>query len=279
MNMTQTGHPSPSRAAWRKPVTLIALLAAALLLAHLLGIRERLGELRGWIASLGNWGPVAFVLIHAAAVVAALPGSLLTLAGGALFGVLNGVLLVSLASTLGASLAFLIAFFNQLSGINFILYYAPEILQKARLAEKESLLNSIYIGGVNLLFTFVGLYLIDRLGRKTLLLIGSIGYIISLGMVSYCFYASAEPFLLLVFLLMFIASHAIGQGAVIWVFIAEIFPNKVRAIGQSFGASVHWVFAAVITLITPVFLDEQKGLLKDDPWIIFAFFAGIAISI
>ena len=94
-------------------------------------------------------------------------------------------------------------------------------------------------------------------------------------MVSYCFYASAEPFLLLVFLLMFIASHAIGQGAVIWVFIAEIFPNKVRAIGQSFGASVHWVFAAVITLITPVFLDEQKGLLKDDPWIIFAFFAGM----
>ena len=74
---------------------------------------------------------------------------------------------------------------------------------------------------------------------------------------------------------MFIASHAIGQGAVIWVFIAEIFPNKVRAIGQSFGASVHWVFAAVITLITPVFLDEQKGLLKDDPWIIFAFFAGM----
>jgi sugar porter (SP) family MFS transporter len=172
-------------------------------------------------------------------------------------------------------LAFLIAFFNQVSGINFILYYAPEILQKARLAEKESLLNSIYIGGVNLLFTFVGLYLIDRLGRKTLLLIGSIGYIISLGMVSYCFYASAEPFLLLVFLLMFIASHAIGQGAVIWVFIAEIFPNKVRAIGQSFGASVHWVFAALITLITPVFLDEQKGLLKDDPWIIFAFFAGM----
>jgi len=172
-------------------------------------------------------------------------------------------------------LAFLIAFFNQLSGINFILYYAPEILQKARLAEKESLLNSIYIGGINLVFTFVGLYLIDRLGRKTLLLIGSLGYILSLGMVSYCFYANADPFLLLFFLLFFIASHAIGQGAVIWVFIAEIFPNKVRAMGQSFGASVHWVFAAIITLITPVFLDEDKGLLKDDPWIIFAFFAGM----
>lgn len=172
-------------------------------------------------------------------------------------------------------LAFFIAFFNQLSGINFILYYAPQILQKAQLAEKDSLLNSIYIGGINLLFTFVGLYLIDRLGRKTLLIIGSLGYILSLAMVSFCFYAHTPPALLLVFLLLFIASHAIGQGAVIWVFIAEIFPNKVRAIGQSFGASVHWVFAALITLLTPVFLDEQKGLLKGAPWIIFAFFAGM----
>ncbi|MFM2146261.1 MAG: hypothetical protein RL732_1097 [Bacteroidota bacterium] len=175
------------------------------------------------------------------------------------------------------SLAFLIAFFNQLSGINFILYYAPEILQKARLAEKESLLNSIYIGGTNLLFTFVGLYLIDRLGRKTLLLLGSVGYIISLSMVAYCFYAGSDPLVLLGFLLLFIASHAIGQGAVIWVFIAEIFPNKIRAMGQSFGASVHWVFAAIITLITPVFLDADEGLLKDDPWIIFAFFAGMMV--
>lgn len=170
-------------------------------------------------------------------------------------------------------LAFFIAFFNQLSGINFLLYYAPEILQKAHLAEKESLQNSIYIGGINLLFTFVGLYLIDRLGRKTLLLIGSLGYIISMMMVSYCFYSGASPEYLLGFLLLFIASHAIGQGAVIWVFIAEIFPNKLRAFGQSFGASVHWVFAAIITLITPVFLDEKEGLLKDEPWKIFAFFA------
>lgn len=174
-------------------------------------------------------------------------------------------------------LAFFVAFFNQWSGINFILYYAPEILQKARLAEKESLLNSIFIGGTNLVFTFVGLYLIDRLGRRLLLLIGSLGYIFSLGMVSYCFYAAANPGMLLSFLLLFIASHAIGQGAVIWVLISEIFPNKVRALGQSFGASVHWVFAAVITLITPVFLDEQEGLLKDDPWIIFAFFAGMMV--
>ena len=174
-------------------------------------------------------------------------------------------------------LAFLIAFFNQLSGINFILYYAPEILTKIGLGEKESLLNSIAIGGTNLIFTFVGLYLIDRLGRKTLMIIGSIGYIISLSMVAYAFKTGASPTFLMTFLLFFIASHAIGQGAVIWVFLSEIFPNKIRALGQSFGASVHWVFAAIITLITPVFLNEKDGILKDAPWIIFAFLAGMMI--
>ena len=170
-------------------------------------------------------------------------------------------------------LAFIIAFFNQVSGINFILYYAPRILAAAGLAEQESLLNSIAIGGTNLVFTFVGLYLIDRLGRKTLLLIGSLGYIISLCMVSYAFYASAPPAFLLFFLLMFIASHAVGQGAVIWVFISEIFPNHIRAKGQALGASVHWVFAALITLVAPVFIDDKEGVFKDNPWPIFAFFA------
>jgi len=167
----------------------------------------------------------------------------------------------------------MIAFFNQWSGINFILYYAPEILERAGLASIDSLKNSIYIGGTNLLFTFVGLYLIDRLGRKTLLIIGSIGYIISLSLVAYAFKASASPEFLLAFLLIFIASHAIGQGAVIWVFLSEIFPNKIRARGQSFGASTHWVFAAIITLITPVFLDKTNGIFKDNPWPIFAFLA------
>ncbi len=170
-------------------------------------------------------------------------------------------------------LGFLIAFFNQLSGINFILYYAPEILTRIGLGAKESLLNSIAIGGTNLIFTFAGLYLIDRLGRKTLLIIGSLGYIISLAMVAYAFKTQGSPEFLMIFLLLFIASHAIGQGAVIWVFLSEIFPNRIRAAGQSFGASVHWVFAAIITLITPVFLDEKNGLLKDSPWIIFAFLA------
>lgn len=170
-------------------------------------------------------------------------------------------------------LAFLVAFFNQLSGINFILYYAPEILSRIGLGAKESLANSIAIGGTNLIFTFVGLYLIDRLGRKTLLIIGSLGYIISLAMVAFAFKTEGSSTFLMVFLLMFIASHAIGQGAVIWVFIAEIFPNKMRALGQSFGASTHWVFAAIITLVTPVFLDKEKGIFGKNPWPIFAFFA------
>jgi sugar porter (SP) family MFS transporter len=170
-------------------------------------------------------------------------------------------------------LAFFVAFFNQLSGINFILYYAPEILSRIGLGAKESLANSIAIGSTNLIFTFIGLYLIDRLGRKTLLIIGSLGYIISLAMVAIAFKAGAGPVFLMTFLLTFIASHAIGQGAVIWVFIAEIFPNKVRALGQSFGASIHWIFAAIITLVTPVFLDSKNGIFKDNPWPIFAFFA------
>lgn len=174
-------------------------------------------------------------------------------------------------------LAFMIAFFNQVSGINFILYYAPEILEKAGLAAKESLFNSIAIGGTNLVFTFVGLYLIDRLGRKTLLIIGSFGYILSLSMVSWAFYVHAGAVFLMSFLLLFIAAHAIGQGAVIWVFISEIFPNKIRSAGQSFGASVHWVFAALITLVTPVFLDKDYGIFKDNPWPIFAFFAGMMV--
>lgn len=174
-------------------------------------------------------------------------------------------------------LAFFIAFFNQWSGINFILYYAPEILERAGLAAKDSLMNAIAIGSTNLIFTFAGLYLIDKLGRKTLLVIGSIGYILSLLMVSWAFYSGTGAGFLLFFLLVFIASHAVGQGAVIWVFISEIFPNKIRATGQSFGASVHWVFAAIITLITPLFLDANNGIFKNNPWPIFTFFAFMMI--
>ncbi|MGF1558129.1 MAG: sugar porter family MFS transporter [Flavobacteriaceae bacterium] len=174
-------------------------------------------------------------------------------------------------------LAFLFAFFNQVSGINFVLYYAPEILERAGLATQESLFSSIAIGIVNLGFTFLGVWLIDRLGRRQLMKIGSIGYIISLSMVAWCFYTSANSTLLLSFILIFIASHAIGQGAVIWVFISEIFPQKVRAAGQSWGSGTHWVFAAIITLITPIFLDKDNGIFKENPWPIFIFFAGMMV--
>ena len=174
-------------------------------------------------------------------------------------------------------LAFMLAFFNQLSGINFVLYYAPEILERAGLAAKESLFSSISIGIVNLIFTLVGIRLIDKLGRRELMKIGSVGYIISLAVVGWCFYAQASSNLLLIFILIFIASHAIGQGAVIWVFISEIFPNKVRAFGQSWGTGTHWVFAALITLVTPIFLDSEKGIFADNPWPIFIFFSGMMV--
>lgn len=170
-------------------------------------------------------------------------------------------------------LAFMLAFFNQWSGINFVLYYAPEILERSGLASQESLFSSISIGTINLIFTIIGVRLIDTLGRRQLMTIGSIGYVISLALVAWCFYSQAEPTLLISFILLFIASHAIGQGAVIWVFISEIFPNKVRAYGQAWGTGVHWVFAAIITLITPFFLDQKEGFFGDNPWPIFAFFS------
>ncbi len=170
-------------------------------------------------------------------------------------------------------LAFLIAFFNQLSGINFILYYAPELLEMAGLASRDSLFNSIAIGGINLIFTLLGMYFIDRQGRKVLMYIGSLGYLVSLTMTAYAFYAGLGSIQLLSFILVFIASHALGQGAVIWVFISEIFPNQVRAQGQSLGTSTHWVFAALITLLTPIFIDREEGIFGSNPWPVFAFFA------
>ena len=174
-------------------------------------------------------------------------------------------------------LGFLIAFFNQLSGINFVLYYAPQILVQAGLGSSESLFNSIAIGIVNLVFTMIGMRLIDQLGRRQLIIIGSVGYIISLFAVGYCFQIQADPFVLLVFICLFIASHAIGQGAVIWVFISEIFPNKIRAYGQSWGTSTHWVFAALITLITPFFIDETEGIFRNNLWYIYYFFTGMMV--
>jgi len=170
-------------------------------------------------------------------------------------------------------LGFLIAFFNQLSGINFVLYYAPRILEQAGLGSTDSLMNAISIGVVNLVFTLIGVRLLDKLGRKQLIIIGSVGYIVSLIMVGLCFQMQLDPIVLITFICLFVASHAIGQGAVIWVFISEIFPNRVRAYGQSWGTSTHWVFAAVITLITPFFIDKDQGIFKDNLEVIYYFFA------
>ena len=148
-------------------------------------------------------------------------------------------------------LAFLVAFFNQMSGINAFLYYAPRIFGEAGLGEKTALLSSIGIGIVNMVFTLVGVNLIDKVGRKKLMFIGSIGYIISLGLVSMAFYFHWTGLAIPIFLFLFIASHAIGQGTIIWVFISEIFPNHLRASGQSFGSSTHWVLAAIIPSLIP----------------------------
>jgi len=153
-------------------------------------------------------------------------------------------------------LAFLIAMFNQFSGINAFLYYAPRIFEEAGLGESTALLSSIGIGVTNLLFTLFGVFLIDRLGRKTLMYIGSIGYIISLSLVSMAFFLNWGGMSVPIFLFIFIASHAIGQGAVIWVFISEIFPNHLRGSGQSFGSSVHWILAAIIPSLVPVLFSS-----------------------
>ncbi len=163
------------------------------------------------------------------------------------------------------TLAFLIAFFNQLSGINAILYFAPRIFELTGLGEKAALLQSIGIGITNLIFTFVGLWLIDKLGRRTLLYVGSFGYIASLGLCSLAFYT--ENFgVVPVCIFAFIAAHAIGQGAVIWVFISEIFPNRHRAQGQSLGSFTHWIFAALLTSFFPAMVNAFA------PGTVFLFF-------
>lgn len=164
-------------------------------------------------------------------------------------------------------LAFLMAFFNQLSGINAFLYYSSRIFQEAGLGESTALLSSIGIGVVNLIFTLLGVFLIDKLGRKILMYIGSIGYIVSLSLVAMAFFFQWEGITVPVFLFVFIAAHAIGQGAVIWVFISEIFPNHLRASGQSFGSTTHWVLAAIIPSLIP-YLFSTVG-----PGVVFLFFA------
>jgi sugar porter (SP) family MFS transporter len=167
-------------------------------------------------------------------------------------------------------LAFLVAFFNQLSGINAVLYFAPRIFEMTGLGEKAALLQSIGIGVTNLIFTFVGLWLIDRLGRRTLLYIGSFGYIISLGLTAWAFFTQHYS-IVPACIFAFIAAHAVGQGTVIWVLISEIFPNRHRAEGQALGSFTHWIFAALLTTFFPKMVTSLA------PGYVFLFFCGMMV--
>ena len=169
-------------------------------------------------------------------------------------------------------LAFAISFFNQFSGINALLYYARRIFESAGLGADAGLLSSVGLGVANLIFTLLGVALIDRLGRRTLMYVGSIGYIVTLTTTSLAFmygWSSVVP----IALFLFIGAHAVGQGAIIWVFISEIFPNHIRSYGQAFGTSVHWVLAAIIPAMIP-FLMNPDVL---GPSAVFGIFAGFMI--
>ncbi|MCF8273668.1 MAG: sugar porter family MFS transporter [Flavobacteriaceae bacterium] len=153
-------------------------------------------------------------------------------------------------------LAFSIALFNQFSGINAFLYYSKRIFVEAGLGDQAALLGSIGIGIANLIFTLIGMYFIDRIGRKKLMIIGSIGYIVSLFFVAFAFFFSWSGIVVPISLFVFIGAHAIGQGAIIWVFISEIFPNHVRSYGQSIGTSTHWILAFIIPASVPLLIAK-----------------------
>ncbi len=162
-------------------------------------------------------------------------------------------------------LAFMIAFFNQTSGINVVMYYAPRIFKMAGAATESAMLQAVIIGLTNLFFTLLALAVIDHFGRKRLMLVGSIGYIVSLGTASWAFFTFGTDFtaaggtIVLSALVLFIASHAFGQGAVIWVFISEVFPNRVRARGQALGSFTHWILAALISQTFPMITGRFGG--------------------
>ncbi len=174
-------------------------------------------------------------------------------------------------------LAILIAMFNQLSGINAILYYAPSIFRMAGAATESAMFQSVIIGFTNLIFTMAAMAIIDHFGRKRLMLVGSVGYILSLATASFAFYKYGTEFtaaggkVVLVALIVFIASHAFGQGAVIWVFLSEIFPNRVRARGQALGSFTHWVMAAAVSWTFKPIAGKLGGGL------VFAIYAGMMV--
>ncbi|MGL4512372.1 MAG: sugar porter family MFS transporter [Lacipirellulaceae bacterium] len=224
----------------------------------LIGVRRDEGRGRSALAALNPAATPAEVDRLVAEIADASKAEEAATVGGAFAGHLGKPIL----------LAFLIAFFNQLSGINAVLYFAPRIFESAGLGAQAALLQSVGIGVTNLVFTFVGLALIDVLGRRTLLVIGSLGYIASLGLCAGAFFTQSFA-IVPACIFAFIASHAVGQGAVIWVFISEIFPNEHRAAGNSIGSATHWVFAALITQVFP------SAVAAFPAWTIFAFFCGM----
>jgi len=167
-------------------------------------------------------------------------------------------------------LAFLIAAFNQLSGINALLYYSARIFEMAGASADFARLQSVIVGATNLVFTMLAITIIDHFGRKKLMLVGSIGYIISLSTVAWAFYTDRGGTIVLASFMLFIAAHAFGQGAVIWVFISEIFPNRVRAKGQALGSFTHWFMCALIAWTFPMFAEKTGAY-------VFAFYAGMMV--
>ena len=168
-------------------------------------------------------------------------------------------------------LAVLFAFFNQMSGINAIIYYAPRIFEMTGLGTNAALLSSTGVGLVNLLSTFLGLYLIDKAGRRVLMIVGSMGLILTLGLVASAFFTESFGILVPIYLFVYIAFFAFSQGAVIWVFISEIFPNRVRASGQALGSFTHWLMAALVAFAFPIVTEALGGGLT------FAIFCGMMV--
>jgi sugar porter (SP) family MFS transporter len=157
-------------------------------------------------------------------------------------------------------LAVLIAVFNQVSGINAIIYYAPRIFEMTGLGTDSALLSTAGLGLVNFIFTLIAMNFIDRYGRRKLMLIGSVGVIITLALVATAFYTqSFSGFLVPIYLFIYIAFFAFSQGAVIWVFISEIFPTEVRAKGQALGSFTHWFMATIIAFTFPVITENLGG--------------------
>jgi MFS family permease len=163
-------------------------------------------------------------------------------------------------------LAITIGMFNQLSGINAILYYLNDIFAAAGFSRVSGDLQAVAVGGMNLAATLLAMSVIDKLGRKTLLLIGSVGTSVCLAGVAWVFFTQSHRSLLLWLLVAYIAFFAISQGAVIWVYISEIFPNRVRAKGQALGSSSHWIMNALIAYTFPQ-LAKSSGAY---PFVLFA---------